>query len=49
MHLAPEVRNPAEWTAQEDLLLGNLVEQCRGMSTIPWSRIAKMLPGRTAA
>ena len=30
MHLAPEVQNPAEWTAQEDLLLGNLVEQWGG-------------------
>ena len=49
MHMAPEVREPAEWTEEEDLALRDLVEQCRGMSTIPWSRIAKMLPGRMAA
>ena len=49
MHLAPEVRDPAEWTEEEDLALRDLVEQCRGMSTIPWSRIVKMLPGRMAA
>lgn len=49
MLLASEVRNPAEWTEEEDLVLRDLVEQCRGMSTIPWSRIAKMLPGRMAA
>ena len=58
MHLSPDVQNPrAPWTEQEESKLHDLVEQYRGSSSwlskdsssIPWSKVAKMLPGRTAA
>ena len=56
MHLSPDVQNPREWTEQEDSKLHDLVEKYRGSSSwsydsssVPWSKVAKMFPGRTAA
>ena len=48
-HLSPDVQSPGEWTEQEDSKLRDLVEKYRGSLSIPWSKIGKMFPGRTAA